>query len=35
LRRTGLSRRTTQIDYAVKELNAPVVISIGMLCKRR
>jgi RNA polymerase sigma factor (sigma-70 family) len=34
-RRTGLGRRTTQIDYAVKELKAPVVISVGMLCKRR
>jgi hypothetical protein len=33
-RRTGLGRRTTQIDYAAKELNAPVVISVGMLCKR-
>jgi RNA polymerase sigma factor (sigma-70 family) len=32
--RTGLGRRTTQIDYAVRELKAPVVISVGMLCKR-
>jgi RNA polymerase sigma factor (sigma-70 family) len=35
LRRARLGRRTTQIDYAVKVLNAPLVISIGMLCKRR
>jgi RNA polymerase sigma factor (sigma-70 family) len=34
-RRTGLGRRTTQIDYAVENLKAPVVISVGMLCKRR
>ena len=23
------------IDYAVKQLTAPIVISVGMLCKRR
>jgi RNA polymerase sigma factor (sigma-70 family) len=33
--RTGRGRRTTEIDYAVKELKAPLVISVGMLCKRR
>jgi hypothetical protein len=34
-RRTGRRRRTTQIDYSVTRLDTPVVISVGMLCKRR
>jgi RNA polymerase sigma factor (sigma-70 family) len=34
-RSTGHKLRTTQIDYAAENLKAPVVISVGMLCKRR
>jgi hypothetical protein len=34
-KRTGRKLRTTQIDYAAENLKAPIVISVGMLCKRR